>query len=99
MQFREHVFHRLLGFGVQLFTDANLTDSRMRQGVTNAPVHIAVPDIAGMLFWLGDGAIEIRQHGLAEILLQMQVEGIQQIVFGSKVAKQCPFSDARITGN
>lgn len=43
-----------------------------------------------MLFWLGDGAIEIRQHGLAEILLQMQVEGIQQIVFGSKVAKQCP---------
>ena len=99
MQFREHVFHRLLGFGVQLFTDANLADSRMRQGVTNAPVYIAVPDIAGMLFWLGDGAIEIRQHGLAEILLQMQVEGIQQIVFGSKVAKQCPFSDARITGN
>ncbi len=53
----------------------------------------------GYALWLGDGAIEIRQHGLAEILLQMQVEGIQQIVFGSKVAKQCPFSDARITGN
>ncbi len=52
-----------------------------------------------MLFWLGDGAIEVRQHGLAKILLQMQIEGIQQIVFGSKVAKQCPFSDARITGN
>ncbi len=99
MEFREHLFNRLFRFGTQFFTDANLAYRRMCDRVTNAPVHIAVPDVTGMLFWLGDGAIEVRQHGVAEILLQVQVEGIQQIVFGSKVAKQSAFSDARVPGN
>ncbi len=99
MQLREHLFHRLFRFGAQLFTDANLADGRMGNRVTNTPVHIAVPDIAGMFFGQRNGAIEVRQHGLAEILLQVQIEGIQQIVFRSKVAEQGAFGDARLTGN
>ena len=99
MEFRKHLLHRLFRFDAQLFTHADLTDSRMRNRVTNTPVHIAVPDIAGMFFGQRDGAIEVRQHGLAEILLQVQIEGIQQIVFRSKVAEQGAFGDARLTGN
>lgn len=49
-----------------------------------------------MFFGEGERAIKLRQHRLAEILLQVQIEGIQQIVFGSKVAEQCAFSDARV---
>ena len=52
-----------------------------------------------MFFGQRDGAIEVCQHGLAEILLQVQIEGIQQIVFSGKVAKQGPFGDARVTGD
>jgi hypothetical protein len=48
-----------------------------------------------MFFGQRDGAIEVRQHGLAEILLQVQIEGIQQIVFRSKVAEQGAFGDLR----
>ncbi len=43
-----------------------------------------------MFFGQRDGANRGCQHGLAEILLQVQIEGIQQIVFSGKVAKQGP---------
>ncbi|MNR19663.1 hypothetical protein D3C85_1364700 [compost metagenome] len=71
----------------------------MGDRVANAPVHVAVPDIAGMFFRGTNGAVQVRQHRLAKILFQVQIEGVQQIVFRSKIAKQRAFSDARISGD
>ncbi|MNZ85687.1 hypothetical protein D3C78_1044900 [compost metagenome] len=91
--------HRLFGFGVDFLAHAQLADCAVGNRIADTPVNVAVPDIAGMFFRRAQGAIEIREHGLAQILFQVQIEGIQQIVFGREVAKQSAFGNARVSGD
>gem|GEM_PF-5375232 len=98
MEIREELIDILLGGAGDFPRYRQLADRTVADGVQNAPVDIAVPDIAGQRLGFADGAIEAVEHGVAKVGFQREIHRIEQIVFSGEVAKKRAFRDARITG-
>ena len=88
VELRKALFHLAAGFVSDALAERHPADRLVLHRVAHAPVDIAVPDIARVLFRALLVRIQPGDHCAHQAQLNREVQLVEQLILGGEIAKQ-----------